>query len=797
MYTRLYRGGTFISPIPLENPPSDPVAPTRTAEPVASGSIATYGPPRVKERPWARDKRLGTRNAGDESDEDEEDKKASEEELAKDLHVVSVDVKITENCEKHRTAQYSCTKARKNQDGVSLPPELVVRRGQPFRITVKFNQPFLKEKHGMQIIFITGKNPRPSDFTLVQLEPFKSVEAEHGWKSQVHETKGDSLTLDITPSSSCVIGEWSLSVTTVFSSSSLICFLFPDDINILLNPWCKDDVVYLENENLLNEYVLNDRGVIFAGNHRQIGGRPWNFGQFEEGVLENCFHLLRRSHGNTVNGAKMSDPIQISRTITKILNCQDDDGVLVGNWSGDYSDGKKPTHWTGSAKILRQYEKNKGDPVCFGQCWVFSGLVTTVCRALGMPARSVTNFSSAHDTDCSLIIDTVMCKNEKGGLDKIPELCNDSVWNFHVWNEVWMARGDLGTSYHGWQAIDATPQELSGGTYCCGPASVAAIKRGDCSVNYDTAFVFSEVNADKIVWCRLKEDKWQMLYSDTDDVGRCISTKVADGKAFSETLSVGSEKFREDITDSYKCKEGTLEERMAVMQASKSAKVDRDNLKTQLKDLRISILDEDGVMVGENFKVKTEVAKLCEQKRTVSKLIVEVYTKRYTGDIVSHVTSHTFTDIALDGKKGEKQVLTHEVKGETYVPHLVEQCAMEVRVTALIKENGVIYIKSDEFRLRRPDLSFEVPKNAKNGVPFDLTVSFKNTLPHPLTKCSLDLDGVVEDDEVKLSDVPANSEWKHTVKVTVNKSGQHQISGSFDSAELTDISGYINFTLKD
>lgn len=49
----------------------------------------------------------------------------------------------------------------------------------------------------------------------------------------------------------------------------------------------------------------------------------------------------------------------------------------MGNWSGDYSDGKKPTHWTGSAKILRQYEKNKGEPVCFGQCWVFSGLVTT------------------------------------------------------------------------------------------------------------------------------------------------------------------------------------------------------------------------------------------------------------------------------------------------------------------------------------------------------------------------------------------------------------------------------------
>lgn len=799
MYTRLYRSGTFVPPIPFEEPPPDTTAPPPTSGPSGSRSIATYGPPRVKEKPSARDKRLDTLNAGEDSDEDEEDEKASKEELAKDLHVVSVDVNIDENCKNHKTSQYSCTSARKNQDGVALPPELVVRRGQPFRIRVNFNQEFLKEKHGMQLVFLTGKKPKPSNFTLVLLEPFKSVEAEHGWKCQVHETKGDSLTLtlDVTPSSSCVIGEWSLSVTTVFSSTSMFCFLFPDDINILLNPWCKDDPVYLEKESLLDEYVLNDKGVIFCGNYRQIGGRPWNFGQFEEGVLENCFHLLRRANGNAVNGPKMSDPIQISRTISRILNCQDDNGVLVGNWTGDYSDGKKPTHWTGSPKILRQYEKNKGEPVCFGQCWVFSGLVTTVCRALGMPARSVTNFSSAHDTDCSLTIDTVMCENENGGMDRIPELSNDSVWNFHVWNEVWMTRGDLGTDYNGWQAIDATPQELSGGTYCCGPASVAAIKRGDCFVNFDTAFVFAEVNADKIVWKRLKGNKWQMLYCDTNDVGRYISTKMADGKAFDKTLGVGSEKFREDITDNYKCKEGTLEERMAVMQASKYSKVDRDNLKTRLKDLKIKILDEDGIMVGENFTVKTEVKKLCEEKRTILKLMVDVYTKRYTGDIVSHVTSHTFKDIALDGKKEEKKVLTHEVRGETYVPHLVEQCAMEVRVTALIKENGAIYIKTDEFRLRRPDLSFEVSQTAQKGVPFELTVSFRNSLPHPLTKCSLDLDGVVEEEEVKLSDVPANSEWRHTIKVTVNRSGRHQISGSFDSAELADISGYINFILKD
>lgn len=41
------------------------------------------------------------------------------------------------------------------------------------------------------------------------------------------------------------------------------------------------------------------------------------------------------------------------------------------------------------------------------------------------------------------------------------ELNSDSVWNFHVWNEAWMRRPDLGSEYDGWQAIDATPQELS------------------------------------------------------------------------------------------------------------------------------------------------------------------------------------------------------------------------------------------------------------------------------------------------------------------------------------------------
>ena len=46
--------------------------------------------------------------------------------------------------------------------------------------------------------------------------------------------------------------------------------------------------------------------------------------------------------------------------------------------------------------------------------------------------------------------------------------------NYHVWVEGWMKRPDLDGSFGGWQALDATPQELSphSRTMVVGPASI-------------------------------------------------------------------------------------------------------------------------------------------------------------------------------------------------------------------------------------------------------------------------------------------------------------------------------------
>lgn len=56
--------------------------------------------------------------------------------------------------------------------------------------------------------------------------------------------------------------EW---LSTTVSSEK--CFLFIDD------------QVYLHEQDLLNEYILNDKGRIYVGNQKSMNGRKWNFGQ--------------------------------------------------------------------------------------------------------------------------------------------------------------------------------------------------------------------------------------------------------------------------------------------------------------------------------------------------------------------------------------------------------------------------------------------------------------------------------------------------------------------------------------
>ena len=77
---------------------------------------------------------------------------------------------------------------------------------------------------------------------------------------------------------------------------------------------------------------------------------------------------------------------KVSQYFSARVNSRDGRGILMSNTSGDYSRGKSPHTWVGSAQILSQYRSNKC-PVKYGQCWVSSGVLTTCERRDGVWVR--------------------------------------------------------------------------------------------------------------------------------------------------------------------------------------------------------------------------------------------------------------------------------------------------------------------------------------------------------------------------------------------------------------------------
>ncbi|XP_078506611.1 protein-glutamine gamma-glutamyltransferase E-like [Lissotriton helveticus] len=376
--------------------------------------------------------------------------------------------------------------------------------------------------------------------------PLPSSAAKGSWNAVPEHGPSNTITYTILSPPTASIGRYDLRahISSSIKSSTIKLGQFV----LLFNAWCADDDVFMPIDVERKEYVLNDSGIIYRGHDKYITELGWNFGQFENKILDLCLTILDKSLEHckepSLDCTQRNNPVYVSRVISAMVNCQDDNGVLVGNWSGDYSGGANPGSWNGSVAILRKWGQHSYSPVEYGQCWVFAGVTCTVLRCLGIPARVITNFSSAHDTNGNLSIDEFYDKTGKP-LEK----SDDSVWNFHVWNEGWFARKDLGAVYDGWQVLDATPQEKSTGIYRCGPTSVKAIKEGDVDLDYDAPFVFAEVNADRVSWICEGQKKKEKLRCDSSGVGKNISTKAV------------GQNLRKDITNSYKYEEGSKKER--------------------------------------------------------------------------------------------------------------------------------------------------------------------------------------------------------------------------------------------
>ncbi|XP_042359015.1 protein-glutamine gamma-glutamyltransferase E-like isoform X2 [Plectropomus leopardus] len=700
-------------------------------------------------------------------------------------------------------------------DMISLT-ELIVRRGQPFEICLSLRHPFDPELQPLIFCAKTVRCPSEEKGTASTFSIQDSVKpsqfAKAVWKVGLHKDCSQPdihLKLDITPPADAPIGKYTLTVS-LGNEKMLLANLV-----ILFNPWCPDDSVYLEKPEERDEYVLNDTGIIYAGSNDNICKKFWDFGQFEDGMVQICLKILdcslQHRKDPSEDAGSRSDPGYVGRVVSAMVNNNDDSGVIVGNWNGNYCGGRSPTSWDGSYRILRQWFNTYCTPVKYGQCWVYAGVMCSVMRLLGIPTRVVTNFQSAHDTDGNLTIDTYHYKGRR-----IPT--KDSIWNFHVWVESFMKRPDLGEEgrYDGWQALDATPQEKSKGVFCCGPASVKAIQAKRTDLKYDMPFVYAEVNADVVDWLIIGDKKVRM-HTDKEKVGKKISTKA-----------VGSRE-RLDITHNYK---PAITGAVATSATLRSRSGDAINVRTgssnvmmitesaeMMKDIKIEKAEEAGKdekteenvvagkmdgsrtvelppvsmqfsMVKEPINGEDVTLNLVLQCSVVRQVTIDisVYARRYNGSASLDIQGEE-TETTLN--PGKALSIPIVIPFSAYCKHMLQHDSMSIEAIVEDKENpDDVYLAEYSIVLLEPTITITVLNKAKMNETATGEFVFMNPINTSLTKCSLTLSGsgLLRDElEIKLPDLKKNCRIRATFSFVPYKCGQKTIVASFNCSSFRDI----------
>ncbi|XP_031701206.1 protein-glutamine gamma-glutamyltransferase 2-like [Anarrhichthys ocellatus] len=651
---------------------------------------------------------------------------------------------------------------------------LIVRRGQPFKIILHLKPGSKGIKPGetsFTFIVETGPLPRIESHTKVSFGLRDSTVDTEWSASASNDPSGNTVNVSINSSPNAPIGVYSLTLDQDGQKTSLGQF------TLLFNAWCSSDAVYMRSEMKRQEYVLAQSGQIYRGTPQRIKGKPWNFGQFEPGILDICLKLLDENPKFVSDADKdcfaRRNPIYVTRVLSAMINSNNDSGVLVGNW-GEVTDGVHPGTWIGSGDILRQWAES--GPVHYGQCWVFAGLACTVSRALGIPCRVVTNFGSAHDTDANLVIENLYDEDGK-------RMSNgDSIWNFHVWVDSWMTRPDLESKFDGWQTSDPTPQETSEGVFCCGPSSLNAIREGELTKKYDAPFIFAEVNADVVDLVRLTNGEMVQFSGSTKSVGCFISTKA-----------VGSDE-RHDITHQYKYPEGSKEERKVYEKAQHHNKLKQ---RGEEPGLHLKIKLAKNMIVGSDFEVYTVLTNNCLE----AKIFNFMFFAEAGGYNGRQGESCGYTSDKVEVLAGEEKRLSLKLKYERYGSVISPDRLIKLSAITIDKQMTHYHKAEKTIVLDEPQMEVKLVGEATVNQFMTAELTMSNPLPEPLQDCSFTVEGVGLTDgkpiTARIGTVGTLQEAKASVEFSPTRAGSSVLLVNFDSDKLKNINSAINVVVKE
>lgn len=207
----------------------------------------------------------------------EEAERAAASRVSQAIEVDTVEVYAKDNSKQHHTEMFDILETKE--------PPLVLRRGQHFFMAIRFKRAYDPSTDEVYLDFAIGPTPELSKGTFVSLRvPAEKGEfrrAPAGWDVRITHHDRAVLSLQVFVPAGVSVGNWNLAILgrTKKSPEEKTKYRHERDIYVLFNPWCREDPVYMENEDWRREYVLDDVGKIYMGSWKQPQGRRWIFGQ--------------------------------------------------------------------------------------------------------------------------------------------------------------------------------------------------------------------------------------------------------------------------------------------------------------------------------------------------------------------------------------------------------------------------------------------------------------------------------------------------------------------------------------
>ncbi len=597
-------------------------------------------------------------------------------EIVSSLDLLAIDDLKPVNTVAHHTDRYNDT------------PDLVLRRDALMRCELHLSPEYDESLHTidfvaehtfdgppMQISIPLRGDPLPP--TLWGARLFSVSELGDGTKKVVAEIR---LPFHI------AIGDYRFSARVTRSGQGEVASReFPRGVVILFNPWGDRDQVYMGSGAERREYVLRENGIIWVGRVHSRQRKRWRYSQFSARSLRTSLSFL-----SELGTADRSNANVVGRKLKRIrIGTVNQEPILEGKWEClIYFFGTNPHYWSGSDQILERYEVS--GTVSYGQCWAFAGLLTTLGRSLGIPTRPITNYMSGEDYEdpegVGAGIDLYVTRNgrrDRGASD-------DFVWNFHVWCESWMKRGDRPFS-DGWQILDGTDH--------VGPAPQSAV-RERTGGDFDVAFVTAEVDGDERIW-RLPRGANDLVRVDSTRVGHAISTKF-----------LGSAEPT-DVTALYKTPE--------VLQLGAG---------TSFAQLQSSPT----VDVGDSISWSVILTNPDSVRRSTSvSLVVDAID--YDGSFIRELASRQSL-IQLD--PGQEETIELTLEASEYVADLGISTTMEITAFAQIIETDNVYVDTSRTEVEVSRLSFDTEDlSLIVGETTPVSVTWTNPLPIPIAEATI------------------------------------------------------------